>query len=496
MAQFIPTERQLWYQSAMVSMEEPVEVGFGGGRYGGKTFCNASIAFELSGRHPGTRGAVFRQDSVDLTRSTMQTFRDWMAVYQPGMRVVWHNSPPIYCDMDFGGGRPSRIYWMDTKRPSDTQSLNLHWAIIDEASETSEEFYLMLQAALGRCVLPDGTRPAMKLGWTSNPGPGWCKSYFPVGKGPAKTEIAFGGKRVGWKFFFPSWVKDNPHADPLFEARIRSQYPESWVRRWLEGDWDAFEGQVFPELDPEPGGAHVVRREMVDAIGIGELDWTHMLCVDYGFKNPLAALRVSIDPEGCVWVWGEYRAVERTPAEHAPHLAVLAEPIRRGRTDLMDPAAVDQSSGVPLWEQFNLLQGYGFRFSGWSKRRHGPDGSIMWTKQALKERRLKIDERCAGLLKEMLEAEWEPQSAGAAQRGNPKETMRKKNDHSIEAMFGGIEFYRRVPGVMNETEAETEERKALETLRLNWQADRRNVLVKRHEEGDRQAARARAANYL
>lgn len=437
--QFEPTDRQRLFHAAMM-LDEFVEAGFGGGRYGGKSFSIAWIAYEFCILFPGTCGAIFRQDSVDLVRSTQQSFKDWMALYQPAVKIYEHNSSPIYYEIDAGGPRKSRIYWMDTKTVSDTQSLNLHWAMIDEASETSYQFFLMLEAAVGRCVLPDGRRPAGKIGWGSNPGPGWCKREFPVGKSPGRISVVLKFKddegkdseQLSWRFFIPAWVKDNKYADPLFEARIRATYPPEWVARWLEGDWDAFEGQVFPEFDKA--------RHCVDYVLDPERThgWFHVLAHDWGFTNPAAALMCSIDYDGHWWFWrGHYQAGWK-PQQHAPVLRGMMEGLTVS-VQVIDYAAIDQLTGTSLQAIYNDM---GFQFQGCTKRKNGPTGSIMLFKQLLSEGRVHICPDCPDFIKEIQNAQWKPLPPTQTNQKNQFEAMVDKDDHALDAAFMALEHWR------------------------------------------------------
>lgn len=465
---FEPTERQRLYFDAMM-LEEGAEVGFGGGRYGGKSKGISWVAFELCVRYPGTEGAIFRQDSVDLVRSTMQSFKDFMAKHNPTVPISWHMSSPIYCDLYIQEPRASRIYWMDAKDPADVQSLNLHWAQVDEATETNEEFFLMLEGSVGRCVLPDGRRPNRKIGWGANPGPGWCKKKFPVGKSAGRFKVDLGEGQTVWRFFIPAWVKDNKYADPQFEAFIRATYPDSWVRRWLEGDWSVFEGQIYTEFDPQH---HVYGPTSGNRAHYVASGMRNMVVLDWGFRVPTACLLVSIDYDGHFWIMREYRASERTPSQHKPHIELLTEgtDIQRWK---MDFAAVDQSSGVKLWQQFRDI---GLPFTGCAKKnKTGPDNTVLFYKQILRENRVHIHESCAGLIAETTNARWKPQSASQAALSSPKDEPLDIDDHSLDALFMALEEYRQKP--VKPTEEQANEMRKHERGRLQAQDDVSNRIL-------------------
>ncbi|MFH2075085.1 MAG: hypothetical protein ABIJ57_07020, partial [Pseudomonadota bacterium] len=432
-----PTGKQVLFHQAVAKYEE---VGFGGARGPGKTFALDHEGFRQSILYPGNVGVIARRDLVDLRKTTLDVFLRYIApkYKAAGIKIVQRMSPQIETDIHVNG-QISKIIWCETKDVASLMSANLGWLALDEASEIPYDFYLMTSAAVGRCILPNGFMPPGKIFWASNPGPGWLGERFPVGPEPARiqTEIVDrdGNKRMINRAFIPALPKDNPHLPPDFEARLRESYPGDWVRRYLEGDWTAFEGQIFTEFDPK---VHVSRLPFT----MRPLPITHLLSMDWGYVNPSAALMVSIDLDGHIYVWQEYRQAGYSPDEHLPRLKRMVEGMRI-TAHLMDPAAVDQSSGISLREQFTNL---GMPFMGWRKRKHGPDGTIYFLKTLLKNRRITISPDCHFLIKEIIAARWQEQTATQALKEDPRELMVDKDDHSVDALFGALEWYRSVPG--------------------------------------------------
>jgi len=430
-----PTAKQQQFHACVAAYDQ---VGFGGARGPGKSFALCQEALRQSIAYPGNIGVLVRKDLVDLNDTTKKIMTRFVlpAYLQQGLHVRWvgGNRPTLEIAIN---GAVSEIQWRDTKDEASLMSANLGWIGIDEAIEVSEAFVNTVSAALGRCPLPGGGHAPARLFWASNPGPGWCKRGFPVGHDLAKqTYRVIDGNGCNTdlvRAFVPALPRDNPHNPPDFEAKLRAQYPAIWVRRYLEGDWDAFEGQVFDEFDE---AIHVVGRR--DLAGTG---WVHILAHDWGFRNVAAALIVSIDFDGRFWVWREYRAAGRTPEEHLPHLKRLCEGIQPAMR-LIDPAAVDQSDGVTIAEKYVSL---GIPFIGWRKRKHGPEGSLLFVKNLLRDRRLVITEDCAGLIDEMKNARWQELSASQSERRNEYERMVDKDDHSIDCLLGVVEWHRLKP---------------------------------------------------
>lgn len=444
-AHFAPTHKQEMFLSAVRKWEE---CGYGGARNGAKTVCGAWIGVEeMSLKYPGNAGLVVRYDMLDLQRTTMLEFDRFLTRYHPemkeGVHFKWRRSPPFTLELLAGvgaNGQPiwSTIWFSDAKDPASWQSANLGWFWGDEATEIPEVFVESIRGALGRHLLPNGTRPPKRLFWSSNPGPGWCKNQFPVGKVPGRIEKVMedehGNDFVINRAFIPAFPKDNPHKPPGWEAELRSNNSETWCRRYLEGDWDAFEGQCFPEFDED---AHTFDF----AIDLPGTYWIHLIVLDWGFRVPTACLRVSIDDERHFWVTKEYRASGRTPKQHEPYIRELALGLNI-KCWTMDYAALDQSSGIQIMHQFCDL---GLPFGPCKKNKNGADGSVFFLKQLLTERRVHIHKSCAGLITEIKEAMWEPQSIIQAEKSSPKDRMKDVNDHSIDAFFMGLEWYRNKP---------------------------------------------------
>lgn len=67
-------------------------------------------------------------------------------------------------------------------------------------------------------------------------------------------------------------------------------------RRWLDGDWVAAEGTVYPEFDEE--------RHVVDAFEVPD-DWPQYVGIDPGYDHPCAILWFAISPNETLYVVDE-----------------------------------------------------------------------------------------------------------------------------------------------------------------------------------------------
>jgi len=415
-----PSPKQLLFHQ---SVAEYNETGFGGARGPGKSFALCHEALRQSIEWPGNVGALVRRDLVDLRDTTMEVMRrNVLPPYvEQGLRIRWCGGPRPELKVTTGGTE-STILWRDTKDVVSLMSANLGWVGLDEAVETSEEFYLTIQGALGRCRLPDGRQSPGKLFWGSNPGPGWPRTKFPVGTVPrvrrATVATADGTPITITRGFIPALPRDNPYLSPDFEARLREVYPDAWVRRFIEGSWDVFEGQIYTEFDES---RHV---EAFDVPRVGV--WRELAAMDWGYVNPCSVHFYGVDGEDHVWVWGEHYRSEWRPSQHAevlkPRLAargmkcVLAGPDAWGREkDGTTVASEFAGAGVVLVRANNEVA-----------------GGIQFNKRMLADNRVTIHPECVNLIREIKAYRWVPQTASETDKGDPLEQPVKRDDHAVD----------------------------------------------------------------
>ena len=224
---------------------------YGGAMGGGKTWALCAEAVALSCDYPGNRGYICRNTNVDFTRTTLTVLDKLLR--DAGLIAEHHKSSPSYYTLTNG----SIIYYggLDDSPDSEERlrSFDLGWFAIDEASETQERYFLTLASRL-RLKVP-GIRYFGLL--ATNPDPGWIKARFIDRKLPDHI-------------FVPALPADNPHLPADYVARLKAIFPDDWQKRFVEGDWGAFEGTncVFPyaainlvcgkKLDPTGNRQHGV----------------------------------------------------------------------------------------------------------------------------------------------------------------------------------------------------------------------------------------------
>jgi len=266
-------------------------IGYGGAAGGGKTRGLVELGIDLAEDYPGSKILIGRKDYSDLRTTTMEQFD----MHCPPSLIVGKNDTEhwrLIRHKDWPPGVMSRIIFRDLKDFLGIAGEEYSAVLIDEAGEVPEKSALMLLSRL-RWKLPDvimktPQTPATPWGqanrtcsscsgsgrstnglpcgfcegaggWGaegrplryvfaagSNPWPGWFKSWFVDRLLPEESLSLFKGR----VYFIPAKAKDNPFLPPDYEARLRAIYPEDWVRRLMDGRWDAFVGQVWPQFSP------------------------------------------------------------------------------------------------------------------------------------------------------------------------------------------------------------------------------------------------------
>ncbi len=221
---YSPTKKQI------VAHQAPeMYLLFGGAMGGGKSAFLVNEGIRLSLKYPGNRGYLCRHENVTFKKTTLLTLEKFL----PGELIARHHRSDQYYELVngsfiyYGGLKPTQ-----SDKPIDRiKSMELGWFGIDEATETQEDYFLILSSRL-RLGVP-GIRYFGLL--ATNPEPGWVRHRFIEQNLPKHR-------------FIPALPGENPHNPPDYEDRLRELFPPEWIKRYLEGDWDiATEGNyIFP----------------------------------------------------------------------------------------------------------------------------------------------------------------------------------------------------------------------------------------------------------
>ncbi len=204
---------------------------YGGAMGGGKTYALCAEAIALSCDYPGNRGYICRHELKSFKKTTYIVLNEMLE--KSGLIEKHHQTDNYYLlrngSMIMYGGLGD-----DKRSIEKLKSMELGWFAIDEASETTESFFFMLTSRL-RMKLP-GIRYFGIFG--SNPSPGWLKHRFI-------------DQKLEDHVFIPALPTDNPDLPEGYIDRLKAIFPGDWQKRFIEGDWTAWEGakNIFPYQD-------------------------------------------------------------------------------------------------------------------------------------------------------------------------------------------------------------------------------------------------------
>ncbi len=257
-------------------------VAYGGARGGGKSWALRRKLVTLALRYPGIKCLIVRRSYSELKSNHLYTMDE-----EYGSLFEYSDTDKA---MRFRNGSVIFLGYCDSERDVlRYQGQEYDIIAIDEATQLTEFQFSIFKACLR------GTKPfPRRMYLTCNPGGvghAWVKRLFidrRYNENEEESDYAF----------IPASVKDNSvltEADPEYVRALES-LPEMLRRAWLDGEWNVFEGQFFPEFNT---ATHVINVSEIPQ------DLTYFASADYGF-DMFALLLCGISREGRIYVIGEY----------------------------------------------------------------------------------------------------------------------------------------------------------------------------------------------
>lgn len=268
---------------------------FVGGWGNGKTDAGVAEAFSLAVEYPGSTGLIARKTRPELRATTQQQFLhgsggppgSWQGCPQELIRKF--NKTDNRLELING----SIIHFWPLDDPDKLSNLNLGWFLIDQGEEVAEEMFQMLQGRLRQANAP---RCGMVLANPNGHDWIWHRNVNPLTDGYFKNHGMVHAKTT-----------DNPNLPPDYVASLM-QMPKAWVERFVEGSFDVFSGQIWPEFDSR---VHVIRPFRIPD------HWDIVEGIDHGRRNPTAVLWFAQDELGNAFIFDEHYEAGKLVAYHA-----------------------------------------------------------------------------------------------------------------------------------------------------------------------------------
>lgn len=266
---------ELFFQPINKSQDDFIKstsprVLFSGAFGAGKSIALCAKGLRLSLDHPNNFGLICRKVRATLSQTTLKTFLELVC---PKELIADYNKTEGLITLTNG----SQILFGGLDDPLKLGSLNLGWCGIDEAIETNEEDWKMLE---GRLRLPGVQHQIFAA---TNPGP------------PSHYLYRIFFQRKEGEVFQASSL-ENPELPEDYKARL-SHFDGTYYQRYVLGRWVGLEGLVYSAFN-----------ERVCLIPRFEIPKTWLVYSghDFGMANPGALFYAQDPATGNFYLFAEY----------------------------------------------------------------------------------------------------------------------------------------------------------------------------------------------
>lgn len=424
-----PLPKQKLFLDLALKPGTPKYLRYVGGIGSGKTMIGCITLLCWAVQYPGDY-LVGRQFMPELRDTTLKTFLEIIQEVGKELLLEYRVQDGVIRLRSRNGS--SNILFRGLDEPDKLRSLNLNGFYIDEAAQVSEGAFQLLQGRLRGKYVRKG------LLTSNSGGHDWGWRWF-VHKDMHKTD-ASKGEFVNIKA--PS--TENVHLPEGYVQSMLDTWTEDRVRREIYADEDAFEGAVFSEFRRD---LHVIKPFQIPA------EWTRLIGIDHGYRNPACWLWAAVDYDENIFVYREFYKREwlideiikgKDPDKGV--MSMMTDPHTRRRETIsgayIDPSTRNRrgTTGLSDWDaytetlppDFPLLMAQNAKEAGidrvksYLKPVRQGDGSFKPS--------LYIFDTCPNLLEEMAQYRYQEIATGQIGKVNEKEEPRKVNDHACDAL--------------------------------------------------------------
>lgn len=389
-----------------------------GGFGSGKSKSSLQEFFIRCLENPNGTGLVTAPTLQLLKRTTIKTLID--EIIPPPMLEFYNKSEgTIQLINGF------TIYTIPSDDNEKLRSINAGTVHIEEASAVKRSIFDQL---LTRMRDPFVKNKAMFV--CSNPELGWIKDVIVDNdkrKDPKHPEhedynpyiTCFIWETKLNKFLPPDFIEINSRAKPAW-----------WIRKYLEGSFEASEGAVYPNFSQCIIDPHPVIEGKTDKYGI-PLEWERIIGADFGIRNPTSFTFGAIDPVNCeVIIYNEYYKANTLVPEHIKAVKPLIQEIPLGRLRFLkgDPSGKNRTDPINGKSVFGLYQEYGIYIS---PANNDVMAGIMKENSYIERGKLKVYNTCPNIIREHLNYKF-PEITMDNDK-NLDENPMKKDDHSCDS---------------------------------------------------------------
>lgn len=294
---------------------------------------------------------IIRKSYPELQQNHIRPLKELMKIGVPGNPIKYNEQRK---EITFPNGSVILFGYCNNDSDVDRyQGTEVDILFLDEATQLDEAWIKKLRA----CVRGVNDFPKRTY-YTCNPG---GKSHAYIKR--LFIDRDFTGDEYPEEYsFIQSKVYDNDalmKSDPEYVKQLEA-LPEALRKAWLEGDWDAFVGQVFAEWRNNSDGYQLRRwTHVIDDIPIDPA-WKIYRGFDFGYSKPFAVVWIAIDHYGRMYLFKEYygctrqadTGVQMEPREIARKIKEIenTDPMLKGRhvIGIADPAIWQMTTGESI----------------------------------------------------------------------------------------------------------------------------------------------------
>jgi phage terminase large subunit len=421
-----PLPKQLQFLKNVLDPKGPKYTLYCGGIGSGKTLIGCITMLAMAVSYPGDY-LICRQFFPELKITTLKTF---LEITPPELIAEYRVADGIV-KIKSAGGKVSNVIFRQLEEPDKLRSLNLSGFYIDESSQVSEAAFMLLQGRLRGAGLRKGFL-------TTNPnGHDWQYHWF-VKQDFFKKEEA---KKNFALIKAPS--TENVHLPDGYVQNMMDAWSEDRVRREIYGDFDSFEGQVYSEFRRD---VHVIQPFKIPD------EWTKVIGIDHGLRNPACWLWGAVDYDDNVYIYREFYQREWLIEQickgnrdaNLPGVIQMMKDPGTGKLEKIEQARIDPSTkarrgttGGSDWDAYleHLPEGFPLMPAN-NEKTAGIDRVKTFLKQNPKtgKPRLFIFNTCTNLTEEMSKYRYKELLANQQGKQNEKEEPMKVDDHAMDAL--------------------------------------------------------------
>lgn len=353
-------------------------------------------------------------------RNVLTTLRSMLS--SRGYKHVYHISGETPNMLEVTRGKVTNYFHIfggkDEGSQELVQGLTAAGVFLDEVALMPESF---VNQATGRCSVkgskfwfncnPSGPMHWFKIGWIN-------KSIGYLGKKKAEELIAV-DKEVKNILYLHFTMDDNLSLDEEIKKRYRSMYAGVFFLRYIKGLWAVAEGLIYTMFTKSAN----IYNDETRPKGLEYLS-TRTIALDYGTTNPCVFLDIYDDGD-TIWVDREYRwdsRVEKEGQKTDSQYGDAMVSFMGDNPDLQCDIVADPSAASFIVE----LKGRGYIVKPGDNE---VEDGIRVVAALFQSGKIKVHERCAGLITELRSYVWDDK---AAQHGEEKPV--KQLDHGPDAL--------------------------------------------------------------